>query len=288
MGEKAVIEYFKDFHILISIAVTLAVMFAVVYLFNHITNRYIRNLLLSHERDVTGFQFFKHLVTGIIYVLGIAAALSQIPPLKTIGHSLLAGAGLVSVVIGLAAQPSLGNLFSGVMIVIFRPFRINDHISIEGKTGYVEDINMRQVVLRDTENNRIVIPNSVVNGQIITNSYMNDTLKRNRFDIGIGYSSDIDKAFAIIREEAENHPYCTDNRSESDKEKNRPIVPVYLTELADSSVNLSAWIWTKNRSDGFYMLCDLRKSVKKRFDAEGIEIPFAQTTVSFATPLKQE
>ena len=264
------------------IGIILLVTIVLAYLYNRIANRYIQKILITHDKDLTGFQFVKHAITALIYVLGIAAALSQIPDLKTLGHSLLAGAGILSVVVGLAAQQSLGNLFSGIMIVIFKPFRINDRVTINDKTGFVEDINLRQVVLRDFENNRIIIPNTLVNSEVIINNQMNDPKVCNKFTIGIGYSSDIDKAFAIIRKEAEKHPLHIDNRSADDKKNNVPAVIVRVVELADSSVNLTAWIWSANKGDGFVMLCDLMKSVKERFDNEGIEIPFPQRTISYA------
>lgn len=275
-------NYLNDAHEVWRIAIILALTVVIAFVYNKIANKYIKRILLDHERDITGFQFIKHAITGLIYILGIATALSQIPDLKTLGHSLLAGAGILSVVIGLAAQQSLGNLFSGIMIVIFRPFRINDRVTINDQTGFVEDINLRQVVLRDFENNRIIIPNTMVNSQVIINNQMYDPKVCNKFNIGIGYSSNIDKAFQIIREETEKHPLFVDNRSDEDKTNGLPAVVVRVVDLADSSVNLCAWIWTANKGDGFVLLCDIRKSIKERFDKEGIEIPFPQRTLSYA------
>ncbi len=273
-----------DINVAWIIAIILAITIFISWLYNKIANRYIKKALLQHEKDLTGFQFLKHVGTALIYILGLAAALMQIPDLKIVGHSMLAGAGIISVVAGLAAQQSLGNLFSGVMIVIFRPFKINDRITIGDKTGFVEDINLRQVVIRDFENNRVILPNSLVNSEAIVNKQMNDPKVNNKFIIGIGYSSSIDKAFEIISEEALKHPLIIDNRTKSDKDAGIPQVIVRVTELGESSVNLTAWIWTANKSDGFTLICDLNKSVKERFDKEGIEIPFPQRTVSYLNP----
>ncbi|MCB0689948.1 MAG: mechanosensitive ion channel, partial [Saprospiraceae bacterium] len=107
------------------------------FFYNRLTARYLFRES-QKDRDLTSFQFLRHAGSALIYFVGLAVALSQIPSMRTMGHSLLAGAGILSVVIGLAAQQSLGNLFSGIMIVIFRPFRINDRITIQNISGFVE------------------------------------------------------------------------------------------------------------------------------------------------------
>ncbi len=271
---------FGDLQTLWSVLFVLVITIILSFLFNRVAEKYIRKSLISHSRDITTFAFIKHTITGIIYCIGVAAALFHIPALKTFGQSLLAGAGILSVVVGLAAQPSLGNFFSGFMIVIFKPFRINDRITIQDKTGYVEDINMRQVVIRDLENNRIIIPNSVMNSEVIVNNEMEDPKTCNKFNIGIGYTSNIDQAFEIIRQEAEKHPLVIDHRTGEEKQNNVPRIVVKVVDLADSSVNLTAWIWSASKADGVNILYDLRKSIKEKFDAAGIEIPFPQRVVT--------
>lgn len=269
----------------ISIIVVLTLVISLIY--NRIIGRFITRES-QREKDHTSLQFMRHVGTALIYLIGLAFALSQIPSLRTMGHSLLAGAGILSVVVALAAQQSLGNLFSGIMIVIFKPFRIHDRITIQNITGFVEDINLRQVVIRDFENNRVIIPNSLVNTEVIINNQMIDPKICNMLPIGIGYSSDINLAFEIIRDEALHHPLVIDNRSQEDIDQGKPMVMVRVVDLADSSVNLMAWIWTKNKTDGFTLMCDLRKSIKERFDREGIEIPFPQRTISYAKGMSEK
>lgn len=274
-------EFLLDLGPVWGISIVLVITLLVSFVYNRIIGRYISRES-QRDKDHTSLQFMRHVGTALIYLIGLAFALSQIPSLRSMGHSLLAGAGILSVVVGLAAQQSLGNLFSGIMIVIFKPFRINDRITIQNITGFVEDIDLRQVVIRDFENNRVIIPNSLVNTEVIVNNQMKDPKICNMLKIGIGYSSDIDLAFQIIKDEALNHPLVIDNRSPEDIEAGKPMVMLRVIDLADSSVNLMAWIWTKNKTDGFSMMCDLRKSIKERFDREGIEIPFPQRTVTFA------
>ena len=198
----------------------------------------------------------------------------QIPALKTVGHSLLAGAGILSLVAGLASQQALSNIMSGFLIVLFKPFKINDRITFNNYTGTVEEINLRQVVLRDLENNRVIVPNSVISSQVIVNTNLNDTKVVKGVQIGIGYSSDIGKALKIMEEEISNHPFYLDLRTDEDKKNGVPIVTTRVVSLDDSSVGLKAWANAENNSNGYILYCDVLRSIKERFDKEGIEIPY--------------
>ncbi|WP_316634704.1 mechanosensitive ion channel family protein [uncultured Flavobacterium sp.] len=274
------IDFVKDFRIIIIIAIIALV----TVVLGAITDKVLRYVLYQKQTDKdydpTGFKFLKHLIITVIYILGIAFALIQIPEFKIIGHSFLAGAGVISIVAGLASQQALSNIVSGIFLIIFKPFRINDKITINNFVGTVEDINLRQVVLRDTENNRIIIPNSVINNQIIVNTNMFDTKCCKTIEIGIGYDSDIEKALEIMQEEIAKHPLFIDNRTAESKEQKTPLVQAKVVALADSSVNLKAWAWAKNSTDGFVMYCDLLQSIKKRFDEAQIDIPYPQRVIT--------
>lgn len=234
------------------------------------------------DHDSTGLVFVKRSLLAVVYLLGGSWALAQVPEFRTMGHSLLAGAGALTVITGLASQQVLGNVMSGILIVLFKPFRINDRITINGMTGTVEDINLREIVLRDVENNRIVIPNSMITSNALVNYQHTDTRVCKKLEIGVGYASDLDRAMAIMVEEAGRHPLRIDPRTPEQKAKGEPEVVVRVTALGDSAVTLTAWVWAKDVADAFVMHCDLLKSLKQRFDAAGVEIPFPQRTVSYA------
>lgn len=242
--------------------------------------RFLYKGLTHKDFDITGFKSLKHLIITIIYILGASFALVQIPEFKIVGHSLLAGAGVISIIAGLASQQALSNIMSGIFLVIFKPFRINDHITINNFTGTVEDINLRQVVLKDAENNRIIIPNSVISNQIILNTNMKDSKCCKTIEIGIGYESNIEKALAIMQEEVAKHPLFIDTRTPKNIQDKMPLVVARVIALEDSSVNLKAWAWAKNTTDGFILYCDLLQSIKKRFDAEDISIPYPQREIT--------
>lgn len=206
--------------------------------------------------------------------------MTQIPEFKIVGHSLLAGAGVISLVAGLASQQALSNIMSGILIVVFKPFRLNDKITLRGTfTGVVEDINLRQVVIRDAENNRIIIPNSVISSDLIVNAHMSDNRSCKMIDFGIGYASNMEKALEVMKEEVLKHSLHIDNRTKTEIKNNIPPVIARVVSMGDSAVNLRVWAWAKNPSDAFVMNCDLLQSIKNRFDNEGIEIPFPQRDV---------
>jgi len=269
-----------DLKLLSIILIILFGTFILGFIVERVLRRFIRRRLAQKDFDITGFKFLKHLVITIIYIIGISFALIQIPEFKIIGHSLLAGAGVISLIAGLASQQALSNIMSGIFLVIFKPFRINDRITINNLTGVVEDINLRQVVLKDAENNRIIIPNSVISNQIILNTNMKDSKCCKTIEIGIGYEADIERALNIMREEVAQHPLFIDTRTAENIKDNVPLVIARVVALADSSVNLKAWAWAKNTPEGFIMYCDLLQSIKKRFDKEGISIPYPQREIT--------
>lgn len=274
------IDYLKDFRIFISIGIIAIV----TVILGAITDKVLRYILFrkltNKEYDATGFKFIKHLIITVIYILGIAFALIQIPEFKTIGHSFLAGAGVISVIAGFASQQALTNIVSGIFLVIYKPFRINDKITINNFVGMVEDINLRQVVLKDVENNRIIIPNSVISNQIIINTSMDNHKCCKMIEIGVDYNSNIENALAIMQDEVAKHPFFIDTRTAEDKKQKKPLVTARVVALADSSVKLRAWAWTKNFNEGSIMYCDLLQSIKKRFDEANINIPYPQQVVT--------
>ena len=147
--------------------------------------------------------------------------------------------------------------------------------------GIVEDITLRHTVIRDFENKRILIPNALISDEIIVNSDFTDDKICKWINVGISYDSDIDKAKSIMEDEVRKHPLLIDVRTPEQLEEQAPLVPVRVLSLGDSSVNLRAWAWAKDSADGFVMECDLYESIKKRFDAEGIEIPFPHRTLVY-------
>lgn len=238
------------------------------------------------KTDPTNFSFLKNSVGFIIFTSAIIFVFYKIPYLKSIGTALFAGAGIVAVIMGFASQKAFSNIISGIFILIFKPFKISDIIEFkDGQKGVVEEITLRHTMIKDYENRRIVIPNSMISDETIINSNIQDEKIRKHILFSISYDSNIDLAIKIIREEAENHPLIIDNRSPKEKTDGIDLVVVRVVSLGDFSVDLKAFVWTAGNDGAFVLKCDLLKSVKERFDKEGIEIPFPYRTIVYKKDL---
>lgn len=250
---------------------------------------FIKNYATKLNADPTNFSFVKNSVGFIIFTSAAIFIFYRIPYLRSVGTALFAGAGIIAVIVGFASQKAFSNIISGIFILIFKPFRIADTIQFEGgKQGVVEEITLRHTIIRDYENKRIIIPNSIISDETIINSDINDEKIRKHIVFSISYDADIDKAVHIIKDEALKHSRCIDNRSEEAKANNDPVVPVRVVELTEFSVKLKAYIWTNSTDDAFFLNCDLLKSVKERFNNEGIEIPFPYRTIVYKKDLRDK
>lgn len=265
--------------ILTIIGITVLVNWAVIKVINRLES----SKLTTGTIDKTALNFIKRLISVVIYGAGIGACLTHIPELKIVGHSLLTGAGILTLVSGLASQQVLGNIVSGFMILFFRPFRVGDRITISGNySGTVEDITLRETIVRDFENNRIIIPNSQISSEVVINANHTDNKICKLIEVGVGYSSDLEQAMAIMQDEIGKHPLLIDQRTEAQIRDNVPLVVVRVTDLGDSSITLRAWAWADSPANGYVLQCDSYLNLKRRFDAVGIDIPFPQRTISFA------
>lgn len=277
---------FIDYAILILVTVSVAIILALVSrkLINVSIKKYAQRL----KTTPTNFLFLKNSVGFVIYLLALIFIFYKIPYLKSLGSALFAVAGILAVAIGFASQKAFTNIISGIFILIFKPFRINDIVKFQtANKGVVEDITLRHTVIRDFENRRIIIPNSIISEETIINSNIQDEKIKKHILFSISYDSDIDKAMAIIRDEAEKHPLLIDNRTEIEKVNNEPLVLVRVVALNESSVDLKAYVWAENNNDAYALNCNLLKSVKQRFDKEGIEIPYPHRTIVYKKSLDE-
>lgn len=239
--------------------------------------------------DPTRYKFLRNAVSFVVFMLAITLIFYTIPELRTIGITLFAGAGIFAAIIGFASQEAFSNIISGIFIVIFKPFRVGDNIKIgDLHHGTVEDITLRHTIINNFENRRIIIPNTVISGQTIINSTIEDEKVCTFIELGISYESDLDKAIEIIREEAGNHPNCIDNRSEEELTNGDPKVIVRVLGFGDSAINLRAYAWANTSGEGFVMKCDLYETLKKRFNKENIEIPYPHRTIVYKNRIDEK
>ncbi len=268
-------------HLLTS-AIIILVAFIISKILRYSLHRFVRTASAKLNLDPTKYNFIKNAASFIIFTIALIVIFYRIPELKDYGVTLFAGAGVFAAIIGFASQSAFSNIITGIFLVIFKPFRVGDHIAISNNmSGMVEDITLRHTVINNYENRRIVIPNSVISNETIINSSLNENKTCMYLVMGISYDSDINLAIKIMQEEAMKHPDFQDNRTQENKNSGDPAVKVRLIDFGDSSVNLRAYVWAKDPIEGFAMKCDLNKSIKERFDKEGIEIPYPYRTIVY-------
>jgi len=221
--------------------------------------------------DDTLGSFFGSLVRWAITAAVFIAALQVFGVQAT---SFVAILGALTLAIGLSMQGALGNIASGVMIMVFRPYKLGDYVETAGVAGSVKEINLFQTVLATVDNVKIMVPNSQAIDGVIRN-YSGYELRRVDIDFGIDYDDDMDKAIGLI-EAIIN----ADSRILSE-----PAPFVRVTNLGDSSVDITTRSWV-NAADYWDVKFDLTKKVKEAFDRDGVSIPYPHTMMVQKTPVK--
>jgi small conductance mechanosensitive channel len=243
------------------------VILLVFWVLARITGTATRSIVSRAGSTLTDLQ--KSFIISILYrgviILGLIIAVSALG--INIGP-LLALIGAAGFVVAFALQGTLSNFASGIMILLYRPFDVGDIITVSGESGIVETMNLMCTNLRSFDNKLTVIPNNSVWGNTITNATGHSANRRVDLVFGIGYGDDTDKAQAILRDVVNSHKLVLSD----------PETVIRLHELADSSVNLICRPWVRT-SDYWTVYWDITQEVKKRFDAEGINIPFPQRDV---------
>jgi len=266
--------------ILFKICVIILILIATVVL-SKLSKKLFQKRIDKSTMDVTHLNFIKHFLSGVIYFVGIALMIYQIDYLKSISVSILASSGVVAVILGFASQQTFANIVSGFFISIYKPFRIGDRIRFTGKNtiGIVEDITLRHTIIRTFENSRVIIPNNIINNELIENMSIIEDKTCGYLDIGISYDEDIDKAMEIIKNEITGHKDFYDNRTKEETDAGKESADVKLIGFGESALNLRAWVWAKDPATGYDMLCDLRKSIKEKFDKEEIGLAYPSRTI---------
>ena len=234
----------------------------------------------NRKFDETSMVFFRKLLVTVVYILGLACVLYLIPPLRTFATSILASAGIMAMAIGLASQEALSNFVSGIFIILAKPVRIGDMVSLDsGQAGKVTEIAIRHTIITTAENRQVIVPNSKINSAIITNSTIKDTRTCVFVEVGVAYSENLDHCIDEMRKVIEADPRVLDKRTEKEKADGVEKVIIRVLELGSSSITLRAYVWAPNPADAFVLKCDLLKAVKDHYDEVGIEIPYPYMNV---------
>ena len=210
--------------------------------------------------DETLGNFLGSIIRYIVTAFVVIAAITQIG-VET--ASLVAMLGAATLAIGLALQGTLGNVAAGVMLMLFRPYKLGDYVNVAGQEGVVKDMNIFTTNLATVDNVEVIIANGEAWGSTIQN-YTSLGMRRVDVDYGIHYDDDIDKAIKIINSTAAKHPNVLSTPSE-------PWAKVVT--LNESSVDIQSRVWCKSE-DYWDVMFDLKKSIKEAFDKNGITIPY--------------
>jgi len=237
-----------------------------------LVTKLIVKLLNRSKLDSILVDFIASITKTILLLFVLIAAMDQLGINTTSLVALLGAAGLA---VGLALQGSLQNFASGVMLIIFRPFKSGDFIEAAGISGVVEKINIFSSTLKTGDNREIIVPNGSIYGGVITNFSARDT-RRIDMIVGIGYESDIKSARDTLQSLID-----ADDRILTDPE---PLIAV--AELADSSVNFAVRPWVKS-ADYWSVKFDLNEKIKLAFDEKGISIPYPQMDVHVSQEASQ-
>ena len=247
----------------INLAIALAIFYVGRFVIKLIV-RGIRKVLQSQEVDKTLETFVCNLVSVVLLVVVVIAAIGQLGIQTTSFIAIFGAAGLA---VGLALQGSLSNFAAGVLIVLFRPYKVGDFIEAAGIAGVVEQVQILTTVLKTGDNKQIIVPNGQIMDSIITNYSANDT-RRVDMVVGVSYDDDLDKVRSTLQKLIDAE----------DRVLDEPACTIAVSALADSSVNFVVRPWVKS-SDYWGVMFDMTEAIKKRFDQEGISFPFPQQDV---------
>lgn len=223
-----------------------------------------RKAMLKAGIEQTLVRFLNKLIYYVLLAAVVIAAADQVGIKTTSFIAILGAAGLA---VGLALKDSLANFASGVMLILFQPFKVGDAISTAGVTGKVFQIDIFSTIIMTPDNQKVIVPNSSITSGVITNITAEPT-RRIDLTIGIGYDDDITQAKKVLKNLVD-----ADTRILKD-----PAPAIGVVELADSSVNLIVRPWVKT-GDYWDVRLDLTEKIKLTFDKEGISFPYPQQEV---------
>jgi len=269
----------KDINILDPATSEGAVVYAIFFLvcsliINHMLRLAVERALARGSRlhvDPTRVKFLSQLIQMGVYIVAFFVYAHLIPALSSFGNAGLASVGVLSVVAGLAAQSTLGNLISGISLLIYRPFNVGDRLQVSAptgmETGEIESLNLGYTLIKTDDNRRVVVPNSLMASQTTINLTRNDPRAMCSIAVVISHDSDLDRARAVLIEIAGSNP------------KTQKVDGCPVTHMDGSGVELTLSVWCADSVVAGALRCELLEAIKRRFSIEGIKIPPATRTV---------
>jgi len=216
------------------------------------------NKFLKDKKQIH-LKFLKNFLQAAVIIFSSYQVFSEIPSFEKFSSSLLASSSLLVVVLGFAFQTSLEDFIAGILISIFKPFNIDDRINLVGLqiSGYVESITIRHTIIRTFQNNRLIIPNSIMNKEIIENTNVINQISAGFMDVIISYDSNVEKAKEIIKRAIINNELTIDKN-----------VEVFIRDMTENGISLRANVTTENIDINFKACSQIREEILEKFMKE--------------------
>lgn len=234
------------------------------------------NKIFKHP-DKIYLKFIRSFLKVFVCIIAIVIILNNFEGFQNFSATILTSSSLLVAVFGFACQSSLTDFIAGIFISFFKPFDINDRITLKDKniSGTIEDITIRHTVVKTFTNSRLIIPNSIMNQAVIENNHMTDTRSGNFMDVMVSYDTDLDKAKEVMIRCIEYHPETIN----IENERTDHYTYVFTREFADSGIWLRANVWTETVDMNFRVCSEIRDSIIKEFRENDIEIPYSKMDV---------
>ena len=244
---------------------------------NYLLRKYIEKSAKILKLNPTNYSFIQSFISFAIFLFCAYYIIHKFPKLNTLSQSIFAGAGIIVAALGFASQEAFSNLVSGIFILITKPFSVGDSIKLENKGiwGIVEDITMRHTILRGIENRRIVIPNAIINREMIQNASLKDPRINLNFDMTVSPETDVDTAFDIIYHCILSNPLYADVLTKEEKENGKKNIHLFIPTIDRNGVKLRASVWCKGVDEAYDLKCSLFETVLKRFQEKKIVLSYA-------------
>jgi len=223
----------------------------------------------------TGYlKILRYAATGIIYFICVSSIISQIPGMDKMASSLLAGSGILAVIIGIASQEAAGSIISGALLLLFKPFQVGDTIRYvaNNTTGVVEEIGLRHTVIRTMENKRLIIPNSIINSNMIENASRGGQAVTFCLEVSVSPGADIPRAMELMAGVITAHPRFIDSRTAEEKDAGAPAAAVRLRALTGAAVTLESWVKAEDTDRSGQMKSDLLLALKQAYEKADIPL----------------
>ena len=233
------------------------------------------------QPDKIHLKFLKSFLQVAVCVLALLCILNNFEGFQTFSTTILTSSGLIIAVLGFACQSSLTDFIAGVLISFFKPFEINDRITLKDQNiaGTIEDITIRHTVIKTFTNSRLIIPNSKMNQAVVENNHMTDPRSGNFMDVLVSYDADLELAKEVMIQCIESHPETISMDGESDH-----YTYVFTREFAPNGIWLRATVWTENVDINFRVCSEIRDSIIREFRKNHIEIPYSKMDVYMKEP----